>query len=223
MKKLLTAILISFIVMGAANAQTLKLCQSCGLKINTPLTTLSTGDTVNVQYTIINTDSAKDAIVYVVTNLMFLADSGVVSNSKADFHFIKAKDSALVTGNVIIKNKKSFNLNTIVIVWPTGNGLQVAPTNEFRVNRTVTLVEELGNSTDLIKVYPNPFSEGIYITAPASEKIESISISDLSGRILLKNQGYAEHLNLENFSKGIYFVKVQTADGVRVCRLMKGL
>ncbi len=62
-----------------------------------------------------------------------------------------------------------------------------------------------------VKIFPNP-SNG-KITISANEKlINSIEIIDISGNYILMQEPNSEEvsLNLESFSKGIYFIKIQT-------------
>jgi hypothetical protein len=64
-----------------------------------------------------------------------------------------------------------------------------------------------------INIYPNPASENVFIEA--LEKIESIQIIDINGRVVLVNK-YIEsnqvvNVDISNFPQGIYIISVLTA------------
>ncbi|MEN8858234.1 MAG: T9SS type A sorting domain-containing protein [Flavobacteriaceae bacterium] len=64
----------------------------------------------------------------------------------------------------------------------------------------------------LVKVYPNPIKELIFISHPSSNYFK-VFISDLTGKVLLQKEVVkGEPINIENYSKGIYLVKVTTED-----------
>ncbi len=69
--------------------------------------------------------------------------------------------------------------------------------------------------SNLISLYPNPSSGEIFIST--SEKINKISISNVSGLNILEvpintNKQRQVKLNLQEYSKGIYFVKISYRD-----------
>lgn len=74
------------------------------------------------------------------------------------------------------------------------------------------------NSTEenlgcIMKVYPNPANNSLYIDG---EDIEEVVISDLFGRVVLKQKANAQQvvtLNVSTISNGIYLVNVKTLSG----------
>ncbi|HOY39520.1 MAG TPA: C10 family peptidase [Bacteroidales bacterium] len=62
-----------------------------------------------------------------------------------------------------------------------------------------------------ISVFPNPASERVYIRIPEIAEY-NISIYDVQGRVVLKNQGYSEIINVdtENLNSGIYMIEIRT-------------
>jgi hypothetical protein len=64
----------------------------------------------------------------------------------------------------------------------------------------------------LVKVYPNPTKELIFITHPSSNSFK-VLISDLTGKVLLQKQvGKQEPINIESYPTGTYLINVITED-----------
>jgi hypothetical protein len=63
-----------------------------------------------------------------------------------------------------------------------------------------------------ITIYPNPATDILQINVGngfLENDVQSISIYDLKGGLVSKTLGFAPSLNIKNFSKGTYFVKIQ--------------
>lgn len=64
----------------------------------------------------------------------------------------------------------------------------------------------------LVKVYPNPTKEVIFITHPSSNSFK-VFISDLTGKVLLQKEvGKQEPINIERYPTGAYLINVTTED-----------
>jgi len=64
----------------------------------------------------------------------------------------------------------------------------------------------------LVKVYPNPTKELIFITHPISNSFK-VFISDLTGKVLFQKQvGKQEPINIERYPTGTYLINVTTED-----------
>ena len=64
----------------------------------------------------------------------------------------------------------------------------------------------------LVKIYPNPTKEMIFITHPSSNSFK-VFISDLTGKILLQKQvGKEDPINIERYPTGMYLINVTTED-----------
>ena len=64
----------------------------------------------------------------------------------------------------------------------------------------------------LVKVYPNPTKEVIFITHPSSNSFK-VFISDLTGKVLLQKEvGKQEPINIERYPSGTYLINVTTED-----------
>jgi len=64
----------------------------------------------------------------------------------------------------------------------------------------------------LVKVFPNPTKESIYITHP-TEQLFEVSITDVSGKQILQTVHQKEQpLSVQTLTTGTYFVRVTTKD-----------
>jgi len=72
-----------------------------------------------------------------------------------------------------------------------------------------------------IRVCPNPVSDKLYISG--SGKIESIEIINISGNCMIKiipMENTAE-INMENFSSGIYLIRITKINSQVICKIIK--
>ena len=72
-----------------------------------------------------------------------------------------------------------------------------------------------------INIYPNPAQHTLYIQS--SETIEQVNIYDISGRMLLTREFISlpnQGIDVSNLAKGIYLVKVRTATGETLKRIV---
>ncbi|MDR2682295.1 MAG: T9SS type A sorting domain-containing protein [Dysgonamonadaceae bacterium] len=93
---------------------------------------------------------------------------------------------------------------------------EVIPKNHLFRDTTVTAIKNINSSPEL-KVYPNRSEKGIVnveIGNYAGNGEISISVYDISGRIVLKQTGGAvkQQLNLSRYSRGIYLISVRAKD-----------
>jgi hypothetical protein len=84
----------------------------------------------------------------------------------------------------------------------------------LNVQDTSTLgVNDVTNDTNQIRMYPNPAKD--MVTVSAKSTIEEISIYDVSGKQILKNNNGTTNelnLNLLNLTDGLYLVQIKTAN-----------
>jgi len=78
---------------------------------------------------------------------------------------------------------------------------------------TVTSVDKLAFSDADMKAYPNPASDFITIeSSDDTQKELTVELSDIQGKVYLieKYTATKKKVNLEHFSKGIYFLNVKS-------------
>jgi hypothetical protein len=78
-------------------------------------------------------------------------------------------------------------------------------------------VKELLNSGN-VSVSPNPTNGLLTITSTA--ELQNIEVTNVAGQVLLSHScnSKSQSLQLQNFSEGIYFVKVVCTDGMSVTK-----
>ncbi len=90
--------------------------------------------------------------------------------------------------------------------------------------KTTTGIEELINIANLISVYPNPITDNFFVNNSFNETdAMTLNISDINGRLVKKVQNIAgrQSINIDDLSKGIYFLKIQTSKGDVVKKIVK--
>jgi hypothetical protein len=85
------------------------------------------------------------------------------------------------------------------------------------VGRTISAVST--TSTDPVYLYPNPVTDGFFIKGLNGNGI--LTILDISGNTLLTTQVSSNEVSLSTFSKGLYIVKIITAEGTIERKLLK--
>ena len=70
-----------------------------------------------------------------------------------------------------------------------------------------------------LSLYPNPVKDFLYL--PAGTSFSQLTVSDLSGKVILQQTTPTRRLDLSTFSAGIYIVSLQQKDKVRHVRIVK--
>lgn len=74
-----------------------------------------------------------------------------------------------------------------------------------------------------IKILPNPASECIYITGMQNIQVYSIELYDLSGRraMYLNDKDITDRISIKHLRDAVYYVKINTAKGVKLNSFIK--
>ena len=91
--------------------------------------------------------------------------------------------------------------------FPTSGSLMIRPV--FGTENVLDNVVEITNENNVV-LFPNPTSNKINIRSNEYFKISEIEIFDISGR-KLKSSFETENIDVSDFSKGIYFVKIHNS------------
>lgn len=72
-------------------------------------------------------------------------------------------------------------------------------------------------------VFPNPATNVVTVLNKKGDVIKNIEITDLNGRVIstLNENTISSEINISSLTSGIYFLKVQTENGLAVTKLMK--
>ena len=139
--------------------------------------------------------------------LMFL--SAVLSAQSISKQVIAPAGSTISNGN----NQLSFTAGEIVVGGMTAEDGSFQLGNGYYPSLDLeSLSIESPTTNLLVKVYPNPTKELIFITHPISNSFK-VFISDLTGKVLFQKQvGKQEPINIESYPTGTYLINVTTED-----------
>jgi len=91
------------------------------------------------------------------------------------------------------------------------------PANSLSLDNISYEPKTLGTSEvakkDPLKIYPNPFSD--IITISDWDKVKSISVVDVSGRMIKTMENISSEINLSELKTGLYILNVQYKDGTK--------
>jgi hypothetical protein len=118
------------------------------------------------------------------------------------------------------------NTVTVTITDTAGNTNTCTPTVTITDPLVVCLIGIEENELDgAVSLFPNPTSGQVTIFNSSNMDIESITILDINGRIIKEidtaNSTTEIGFSIENFSSGLYFVKIETENSSTIKRLSK--
>lgn len=138
------------------------------------------------------------------TSYQWYNDSGAISNAKDSVYIVRE------TGNYWVQITDS-------------NGC----TAQSQVQHVIISgITEIDNNIQ-VSIYPNPFNSYLFIQQNRQGPIwGSIEIYDATGRMMQDIQGNASvsgttKINAANLAEGIYYLKIQTGQGVQVWKIVK--
>jgi hypothetical protein len=114
--------------------------------------------------------------------------------------------------SISVTSGLKFNVQVV-----TADGCASALSND---RQDPALTKPLSNDPELtanVIVSPNPTSEKVEIITPKNIKIESASISSISGTQLLEKQGDKSNnmtIDIRNLNQGMYLLQIKTNEGV---------
>ena len=83
----------------------------------------------------------------------------------------------------------------------------------------LTGIKEMDNTA--LKLYPNPASEHLYISLDGrTQNVMSVTIADISGRIVLTDNVAANNMNISSLTDGVYVIRVINGDKSYIRRLV---
>ncbi len=88
-------------------------------------------------------------------------------------------------------------------------------------NKTLNTTENEEIDTTEVSVYPNP-SKGLFNVEMGSISNASLSVLDITGKVIVSKNAVSnrETLDLSNFTKGVYFLKIETSNHLITKKLM---
>lgn len=122
----------------------------------------------------------------------------------------------------------------------TISGLAASTTYYYRVRAEKTGVTGQGTFSDVVsvqtdyttsdmqidngsvRVYPNPATDKLYIEAESLQKVKTVKLYDLRGRLIMSVQKpFSNEIDILGFSAGVFLIEIATENGVFVDKLIK--
>lgn len=101
------------------------------------------------------------------------------------------------------------------------NGNQVV----LKVNNITLGIDDFELSESSIQLYPNPVQNILTIKNMNNLELDNAQVMDITGKVIttldLKNMGLTKDISLENFSSGMYFVKINGLNSSITKRIIK--
>ena len=83
----------------------------------------------------------------------------------------------------------------------------------FVVSSNALATTEVTKAKDIVGVYPNPLTDVLNISK--TDKIKSVSVTDLSGKLIKTIEKPSPAIHLGDLKQGIYFVTLNMKDGTQ--------
>ena len=103
---------------------------------------------------------------------------------------------------------------TAIVKYTNPNGTTFSASKDVTVFVEPPLAVDDFSVSNVLKVYPNPTSDFVYVQTDANHLILKTVVSDITGQSVLILGGDCQKLNIDHLSDGIYFLKVITNKGV---------
>ena len=145
-----------------------------------------------------------------------------VYKSSTEFGQYQKISSSIITGttftDVNVLNSNEWYMVRAIKFQVTGSGTYLNPSTGIFIQSPITvgIEENIVNSTLII--YPNPTTGIVFVKA---DNIQKIEITNINGQIIktIKNMT-TNSFDISNQSKGIYFIKVITNEGISIGKLI---
>ena len=111
---------------------------------------------------------------------------------------------------------REFNFNS------STNAFEVYGRKTYNYNSSIILSIASPLAADAtISVYPNPAEGVLYIKNESNIDFDKVTITDLSGKIIMEQVGNKTAINIENFAKGMYVLEVMSGGNKMVNKFIK--
>lgn len=120
--------------------------------------------------------------------------------------------------NTAIGESPVFRTNTYSFIVPL---LSINESNTQMEKYSAPLSVNKNYLTSQIAIYPNPVENVLNIKNSSSQNIKTISITDLSGRTILKTNYDGNEINVSSLQKGVYMVTITTSKEIIAQKIIK--
>ena len=121
-----------------------------------------------------------------------------------------------VLGSVHFANISNSNYSFIDAGPLTGTGfyrLRIVDVDNSVTYSPIITVKQITENKNNLTILPNPASNYIILTTGSNEVIENFLIVDMSGRMVKESKTAINKIDISNFLKGLYKIKLRTKTG----------
>ncbi|MBA3682606.1 MAG: T9SS type A sorting domain-containing protein [Bacteroidetes bacterium] len=192
--------------------------------------TIAPSPTVNTTYTVTGA-SATGCTATAVQAVSVNPSPGVSAVSNTSLLCVGQTASLTANGAVSYLWNTTATASVIAISPSVTTSYTVTGTNALGCTATYTISQAVSvcsglslnqNTSSVLLVYPNPTS-GIFTIEMANGATKTISVSDVTGRIVAdtKSNNNAIDLNIGSLANGIYYVKIQSNEITQTLKVVK--
>jgi len=175
----------------------------------------ASGDRLNVYISSSCGDTLR--IVYVATSGILVSDNVPIYGTYIPL------GSDWRTHSFVINPSKITSDNLRIVVESVSGGGNALYIDEFEFSHTNSIKDNF--QSELISVYPNPFTDEVYIENQTNNGEYTIEIFDHIGRKIYETNTDQDVFNasgvFEGRSSGLYLIKIRTVKGTEVMKLNK--
>ncbi len=161
-------------------------------------------------------------------NITIAAGETYYTVSGTEFDPTSATDNCTVESVINDYNNSStldgeqFPIGTHTVTWTVtdGNNRTAQCSCDIDISGTATAVSATTN--EIVKFYPNPATDDIWLQIPENININKIKITDISGKIVFEvSEINRQKISISNLQKGMYIVDILTDKGSVTQKLFK--
>ena len=182
---------------------------------------VNTYDSINVTIVNEDTSSFSDSLF-----ILIKSDSAQIADTLVQQTFVNiaSGDSIILLRSGYVFSPVYFEEgDNIVVVWPSA---RLKPIQADSVIFDLFFVSLLASSNNILNetiiLFPNPATKYISINGLDKMDIKQVRIYDLSGKVIYNHSSMQRLIPIEDLKPGIYFIKIEIADGsMRVFKFQK--
>jgi len=198
---------------------------------------ITVNPTVSTSYTVLGSNSfgcqgsAVQQISVVALPLVTVVSSAPTQMCAGETHMLTGGGPANVVTYQWASNSL-FIQSPVALISPTitttytltgidANGCEGKTTFVQNVD-ACTGLNRITTTASGVKIYPNP-SSGFFVVEVNNASNKAVEVTDITGRVIMSTLTKDEkvHVNITTLSNGIYYVRVQSDNGVDVIKVVK--
>ncbi|MGP8215917.1 MAG: T9SS type A sorting domain-containing protein [Bacteroidia bacterium] len=161
---------------------------------------------------------------------LYMVSLFIKSSAAWDIYYSQSTDGGTTWMPQVLLGNSNFSATIALtcpvlhVAWPDSGKIFYTrnPTGAPSCPSVATGIENVGSSSDVPSLYPNPAKNNAIITFPEAGT-RQIDICDITGRIItdFESTGKEYNLNCNGLSDGMYFIKVVSGVSTQVIKFIK--